>query len=312
MVSKTSLRSFLTFVFVGSFFRRFNKIKRPFEGQEEKMRVIVLAMLLVAGISGTGCAAHGFVPGYVGPHPYSGSLGRVMAGNFALTCPGDYYIGSPINACSRQLQYQAGYYAGLGYPVYQNGIQLSDSTKAALWCGAAGVGGMMLVDAVLGRSSGIGRTVGAGLVSAAVCKLWASKRSRPGPEAGRGQETEVQRQPVPPQPQVPQVPNYVFGPATAPKGCQEHGMLKVENRSGIRVELFREGNGGQKGSEIVSLPLPGGQNWVCIGEGRYEAWGEMFYKDSPLQVMGTEYERMVLSRNRVDTMTIHVPTPPGR
>lgn len=56
---------------------------------------IVLGALLASG-----CASGGR---YLGPRPYPGPLGEVIAGNLALTCPGSVYLGPPINRCAEHV-----------------------------------------------------------------------------------------------------------------------------------------------------------------------------------------------------------------
>ncbi len=62
-------------------------------------RVAVATFVLVVSGAQAGCTARG----YLGAPPYPGELGRVVAGNLAVTCPNSVYLGPPLNRCAERL-----------------------------------------------------------------------------------------------------------------------------------------------------------------------------------------------------------------
>lgn len=126
------------------------------------MRKTLALFVALVGFSVAGCATTG--GGYIGQKPFPGPLGDVVASNLGLTCPGDVFVGPPVNRCLRSIGGNAGRYSNS--PMYRGGTggrQLSETEKLAVICGFGGSGVAMLLDA------GLKRIVGSGLVSAATC-----------------------------------------------------------------------------------------------------------------------------------------------
>lgn len=199
------------------------------------MRKSFVASLFVvlASFATTGCATGG----YLGPNPYPGPLGQVMAGNLALTCPGDYFVGPPINRCLRSMGGDIGRYSS--YPMYRGGMsgpQLSQADKLAIFCGLGGSGVAMLMNA------GLSRVIGAGLISAASCEVAGAVMSR---RVNNQRDNGVIVTPQPQQPvywshgapvAVGMRPNRQGGPvSTSPSMA---GDWRVSNRTSKRAELW--------------------------------------------------------------------------
>ena len=139
------------------------------------IRRISCLFVLLAAIVVTGCATGG----YLGRNPYPGPLGQVMAGNLALTCPGDYFVGPPINRCLRSLGGDMGRYSN--YPMYRGGMggyQLSPTDKLSIFCGLGGSGLTALLNASFKK------IIGAGLLSAASCEVAGALLNRKGNNKG--------------------------------------------------------------------------------------------------------------------------------
>ena len=201
-------------------------------------RFTAALFVVLVGFMATGCASGG----YLGNNPYPGPLGQVMAGNLAMTCPGDYFVGPPINRCLRSLGGNIGRYSS--YPMYaggMGGVQLSSADKLAVFCGLGGSGLAALLDA------GMKKVVGAGLLSAASCEVAGALLSRRG---GKNQSVAV----MPPS----QGQDGYGGPDGIPSAAgnrsnrQERegpvsnppstaGEWRVSNRTSKRVELW-DGN----------------------------------------------------------------------
>ncbi len=129
-----------------------------------------VAFVVLVGFAATACAT---TSGYLGPKPFDGPLGDVVAGNLALTCPGGYFIGPPINHCLRNLGGDFGRYGS--YPIYRDGSdgsQLSETDKLSIFCGLGASGLASLLDA------GLKKIIGAGLLSAASCEVAGTLLSR--------------------------------------------------------------------------------------------------------------------------------------
>ena len=116
---------------------------------------LAVVVIIIAGFADTGCATGG----YLGSKPYRGPLGDVVAGNLALTCPGDYFIGPPVNRCLRHLTSIGPQF--LGYPIFAGGPterSLSRTEKIAVLGGVGAViGGTITRDwkgAVIGGAIG--------------------------------------------------------------------------------------------------------------------------------------------------------------
>jgi hypothetical protein len=118
-------------------------------------KIFILFFIITAAFSATGCvtASGGR---YIGPLPYEGPLGQVMASNLALICPGDIFVGPPVNRCLMSLTNIDTRF--LGYPMYSGERQLSRAEKIAIISASgAAIGG-----AVRGwRGAAIGGAVGA-------------------------------------------------------------------------------------------------------------------------------------------------------
>lgn len=139
-------------------------------------RLVFALVLVFTGVAASGCATGN---GYLGVNPYPGPLGQVVAGNLALTCPGDYFIGSPINRCLRNVGGDFGRYSG--YSMYRGGMggqQLSQADKVSILCGLGGSGAAMLLNASLNK------VVGSGLLSAASCGVAGAVLNRGGLNRG--------------------------------------------------------------------------------------------------------------------------------
>lgn len=231
-------------------------------------RIVACFIVVIVGLATTGCATGG----YLGPRPYQGPLGRVMAGNLAMTCPGDYFVGG-INRCLGDLGGNMGRY--MGYPMYYGGYggpQLSENDKLSVFCGLGGAGVAMLAKA------GLERVLGAGFVSAAACQaittITASRRSG-------GQQPQVQ---------TSQLQSSMWGPGVPFGGrgafqqqCLEQGLITLDNLTGEVLKVFIEG----KYDRPVAILQPRQQACVPIGD-RYEAQTIQTVVSSDGWVGGTE------------------------
>lgn len=144
-------------------------------------RFIRVVAVVLVGFAATGCATGG----YLGPKPYGGPLGDVMAGNLAITCPGDYFVGGGINRCLRDIGGDFGRYSN--HPMYRGGMggpQLSQADKLSVFCGLGGSAVAMLLDA------SVKKILGAGFLSAAVCEVAASVSNR-GNKQPQGQQVRI-------------------------------------------------------------------------------------------------------------------------
>src|SRR3989344_1313290 len=91
-------------------------------------RFTAALFVVLVGFMATGCASGG----YLGNNPYPGPLGQVMAGNLAMTCPGDYFVGPPINRCLRSLGGHIGRYSS--HPTYAGGMGGVARIRRSLLC----------------------------------------------------------------------------------------------------------------------------------------------------------------------------------
>jgi len=209
--------------------------------------------VLVVASATVGCASGG----YIGPKPFPGPLGDVVAGNLGLTCPGDVFVGPPVNRCLRDIGGNAGRYSSS--PMYEGGIsgrQLSSTDKLAIFCGLGGSGVAMVLKV------GLERVLGAGLISATACEvagtLLNNRRGRnrdvivtPSP-SGRGS----MRQGVPTGGGT--APFWGFGPSARPN-CMEEGMFTLDNQSAGPLRVFKDGQPFEvlKPKEQLCAPLDG-------------------------------------------------------
>lgn len=212
------------------------------------MRKLLLSfiVILVAAFAVTGCATMG--GSYVGAKPYPGPLGDVVAGNLGLTCPGDVFIGPPINRCLRHISGGIGRYVGLGYPMYwgsPSGLRLSDADKVALLCGL-GTG------AVATLSGGTIRTIlSSGVLGYVACRAIGMVSSRS--HGGSQEEVVVDPDQIPqpptpssgsPMPSQQQAPNRENGwnqRLRQQAGTYQRGQIEgrpVNNRTGLDILLW--------------------------------------------------------------------------
>lgn len=185
------------------------------------IRKISCLFVLLVAIMATGCAT----TGYLGRNPYPGPLGQVMAGNLALTCPGDYFVGPPINRCLRSLGGNMGRYSN--YPMYRgglNGPQLSPTDKMAVFCGLGASGLAALLDASLKK------IIGASLVSAASCEVAGVLVNR------RARSQEMPQQPKPKSPTTTRAPSSAEIQPTCPSG-----QVMFRNDTGSDVDVSAPG-----------------------------------------------------------------------
>src|SRR3989344_7255901 len=125
-------------------------------------RLVSVLFVVFVGFAAVGCTGGR----YLGPKPVPGPLGDVVAGNLGLTCPGDIFVGPPVNRCLRDIGGNAGRYSSS--PMYEGGIsgrQLSSTDKLAIFCGLGGSGVAMVLKV------GLERVLGAGLISATACEV---------------------------------------------------------------------------------------------------------------------------------------------
>ena len=215
-------------------------------------RTFFVVLVVLVGFAATGCATGG----YLGPRPYGGPLGDVMAGNLALTCPGDYFVGPPVNRCLRDVGGNMGQYSN--YSMYRGGSggpQLSQADKLSVFCGLGASGVAMLLDA------GLKKILGAGLLSAAACEVAASVSNR-----GQGGQ-QIQTGGQPPVGQQPQ--SGLWGPG-APFGgrpsCLSQELVTLKNETGEILMVFVEGQY-QRPVAVLQPRIP-----QCAQPGfRYEA-----------------------------------------
>lgn len=232
-----------------------------------------VVFVVLIGFVATGCATGG----YLGSNPYPGPLGRAMAGSLALTCPGDYFVGPPINQCLRQLGGNTGRYSS--YPMYRGGVggvQLSQADKLAVFCGLGGSGLAAILDA------GIKKTVGAGLLSAASCEVAGAVMVRRGNKSQRDNGTIVT---PPPDDQRAQGRQSVYWSHGAPvavgtrpnAGMQEAVRPVIEKRSGeftlsnstrFKMDVY-DGETGKEGKNFQFRLAPGEKRGVDAPEDRY-------------------------------------------
>ncbi len=197
---------------------------------------------------------------YLGPKPFPGPLGDVVAGNLGLTCVGDVFIGPPINKCLGDVGRNASRYSG--YPMYEGGIngrQLSSTDKMAIFCGLGGSGTAMVLKA------GLERIIGAGLISAAACEvagtLLNNRKGRNGdivvtpPPSGRG---SVRQGGSGTSKSGGTAPFWGFGPSARPN-CMEEGMFTLDNQSAGPLRVYRNGEPFEvlKPKEQLCAPLDG-------------------------------------------------------
>lgn len=228
--------------------------------KETKMtKKVLLVLVLLVGFVATGCATGR----YLGPKPFPGPLGDVVAGNLGMTCPGDIFVGPPVNRCLRSIGGNAGRYSNS--PMYRGGIggkRLSDKEKLAVLCGLGGSGVAMLLDA------GLKRIIGAGLVSAATCGVASALASnRKG-----GSKDVIVTPPLPNQQDVRWGSDGIpVAVGTRPNGsasggfwsagsttsggrlnCMEQGMTTLDNQSSGPLRVFKD-------AEPFEVIMPKGQ-----------------------------------------------------
>ncbi len=192
-------------------------------------RAIVALVVVFVGFAATGCAS----TGYLGPKPFDGPLGDVVAGNLALTCPGDYFVGPPVNRCLQHLTNVGPHLSG--YPIYvgsRGGRQLSRTEKIAL-VGAASA-------AACGTFSRDWRVI-AGCAAAGAVTTAVVTRGR------NGQEVRVGQDGVPVaagRPVTQGSRGSLWGPGapfdTRPN-CIQDGRVTLQNLTGDPLKVFLEG-----------------------------------------------------------------------
>jgi hypothetical protein len=194
------------------------------KGDKKMKKIFILFFIITAAFSATGCvtASGGR---YIGPLPYEGPLGQVMASNLALICPGDIFVGPPVNRCLMSLTNIDTRF--LGYPMYSGERQLSRAEKIAIISASgAAIGG-----AVRGwRGAAIGGAVGA------VAATMATNRSR---------QTTTQTTTKEPVVMVNNYQSRLWGPGAAPRliNCLEvfGRELTLQNLTGDPLRVFVEG-----------------------------------------------------------------------
>ena len=200
-------------------------------GGREMRRMFFVVVVVLVGFAATGCATGG----YLGPKPYGGSLGDVMAGNLALTCPGDYFVGG-INRCLRDIGGNMGRYSS--YPMYRGGMggpQLSQADKLSVFCGLGASAVAMLLDA------SVKKIIGAGLLSAAACEAVAmvSNRGQGGQSGGVRYASDGTPVALPDRPVRVINPN-LWGSGGGPN-CLKQGLVTLRNLTGEILGVFEEG-----------------------------------------------------------------------
>ena len=218
-------------------------------------RLSLAVFVLLAASATVGCTGGR----YLGPKPFPGPLGDVVAGNLGLTCPGDIFVGPPVNRCLRSIGGNASRYSAS--PIDQGGIggrQLSSTDKMALFCGLAGSGTAMVLKA------GLERIIGAGLISIAACEvagtLLNNRRGRNGdvvvtpPPSNRGS----MRQGGSGSASGGTAPFWGFGPSARPN-CMEQGMFTLDNQGLGPLRVFKDGQPFEvlKPKEQLCAPLDG-------------------------------------------------------
>ncbi|MBI2674474.1 MAG: hypothetical protein HYX22_01930 [Candidatus Yanofskybacteria bacterium] len=242
----------------------------------EAGRLRPLVFVLVVAFAATGCATTG--GGYVGSKPYPGPLGDVMAGNLGLTCPGDVFVGPPINRCLRHIGGGVGRYTN--YPMYwgsSSGLRLSDADKVALLCGV-GTG----ATATLSGAS-IQTVLASGVLGYVACRAigMVAGRGNNRDRGGSGQEMVV----VSPD----QIPSPLQMAQAAPShngwdqrlrdtfsggsgsSCLRAGLATLHNASGEILGVFPEGSSPRHKEKPLLVLLPG-QRKCADPDLRYEAW----------------------------------------
>ncbi len=235
----------------------------------------MFVFVVLAGLAATGCATGG--GGYIGAKPYPGPLGEVVAGNLGLTCPGDVFVGAPVNRCLRDIGGSASRYASS--PMYRGGVggpQLSQVDKLAIFCGLGGSGVAMVMNA------GLKRIVGAGLISAASCEVAGAIMARKGSNNNQ-QQRDNGTIVVPPSPgQGVRIASdgtpVAVGtrPGYQPQPEPEWQMLRNEFK-GVTIYARIQGSDPNQpiiipAGQTVTVQIPrGSQIWaeaqVCVNEG---------------------------------------------
>lgn len=210
-------------------------------------RFVPLAFVVLVGFVVVGCTGGR----YLGPKPFPGPLGDVVAGNLGMTCSGDVFVGPPVNKCLGDIGGNAGRYSNS--PMYRGGIggkQLSDKEKLAVLCGLGGSGVAMLLDA------GLKRIIGAGLISAATCGVASAlANNRRG-----GNGDVIVTPPLSNRGSVRQGPPFWgFGTQSARPNCMEQGMFTLENQSSGPIRVSKDGQPFEvvMPKEQVCAPLDG-------------------------------------------------------
>ena len=233
-----------------------------------KRFVVGLVVVLVA-FAATGCATGG----YLGPKPYGGPLGEVVAGNLALTCPGDYFVGPPVNGCLRHLTNIGPRFAG--YPMYvgsRSGRQLSRTEKIAI------VGG---IGAVVGAAiSGDWRGAVIGGAAGAIATAAVTRGDRNVRIADDGTPIAVGRPVVQPQSQ-----SGLWGTSGGPN-CLQQGLVTLHNLTGEILGVFEEGANVEYEDPLAVLQ----PREARCGDPdlRYEAWVKQTAVSADRWVGGTQ------------------------
>lgn len=226
-------------------------------------KTVVGFVVVLVGFAATGCATGG----YLGPKPYGGLLGDVMAGNLGMTCPGDYFVGPPLNRCLRDIGGNFGQYSN--YPMYRGGMggpQLSQADKVAVFCGLGASGVAMLLDAT------VKKIIGAGLLSAAACEVAAIASNRGNQKQGQGNARwGADGVPValPDRPVRVINPNLWGGTVGRPN-CLRNGLVTLQNFTGEILGVFEEGQ--DPNSEDPLAVLMPRESQCANADLRYEAW----------------------------------------
>ena len=132
----------------------------------------IAACILVGAMAVAGCATGR----YVGAPPYPGELGRVMASNLALTCPGSIYLGPPVNRCADSLTIGGRPYWGY-YALPDRFVALYGPDKRLLWTAAGAVVGYTLGHSVEGIVAGA--VAGYGVAASAEARRWQERLRGP-------------------------------------------------------------------------------------------------------------------------------------
>lgn len=200
-------------------------------------KMVTLVVFVGFAFAATGCATGG---GYLGTNPYPGPLGQVMAGNLALTCPGDVFIGPPINKCLRHLANIRPQFAG--YPMFaggRGGRLLSRTEKIALVGGAgAAIGALVSRDwrgAVIGGAAG-------SIATAIVTRGRSNSVVVTPPQGQQGVYVGPDGIPVAVGTR-PRTASSFWGPGSQSgrPNCMQEEMVTLDNQSNGPLRVYRDG-----------------------------------------------------------------------